>query len=207
MCTRFYIEPETEELSEILEDARKSGLSYRFYQAGYAIRTSGEIRPSDVVPVVAPDRDGNRKVFPMRWGFQLPPPKKPLLVNARVETAAEKPTFREEWRRRRCAVPASWYYEWTHIRRNDGKIVPGDKYLIQPRGASVAWLCGLYRIEDGIPVFTVLTREPSTEVSRIHNRMPLILPAELTGRWISPGTRPEDLLDHALTDMVVEKAE
>lgn len=86
-----------------------------------------------------------------------------------------------------------------------GKIRVGSKYRIRPRDASVTWLCGLYRIEDGLPVFTVLTKEPSAEVARIHNRMPLILPADLADRWIFPGTRPETLLSGALTDMVMEK--
>jgi putative SOS response-associated peptidase YedK len=103
-------------------------------------------------------------------------------------------------------IPASWYYEWEHLYDDDtGKIRVGSKYRIRPRDASVTWLCGLYRIEDGLPVFTVLTKVPSAEVARIHNRMPLILPADLADRWIFPGTRPETLLSGALTDMVMEK--
>jgi putative SOS response-associated peptidase YedK len=70
----------------------------------------------------------------------------------------------------------------------------------------VTWLCGLYRIEDTFPVFTVLTREPSEELSRIHDRMPLIMPKERIDEWISPDSKPEDLLSYALTDMIMEKA-
>ena len=69
----------------------------------------------------------------------------------------------------------------------------------------VTWLCGLYRIEDTFPVFTVLTREPSEELSRIHDRMPLIMPKERIDEWISPASKPEDLLSYALTDMIMEK--
>ena len=87
--------------------------------------------------------------------FQIP--GRSLLVNARVETAAEKPTFKEAWEKHRCIVPASWYYEWEHLTGNSGQKKVGDKYMIQPRGSSMTWLAGLYRIEDGLPVFAVLT--------------------------------------------------
>lgn len=204
MCTRFYVEPDTDEIREVIIQMQRSGLVRRFEEAGYNILTSGEIRPSNVVPVIATGQSGVKKVFPMRWGFQIP--GRSLLVNARSETAAQKPTFREAWKRCRCMIPASWYYEWEHLYDYDtGKIRVGSKYRIRPRDASVTWLCGLYRIEDGLPVFTVLTKEPSAEVARIHNRMPLILPADLADRWIFPGTRPETLLSGALTDMVMEK--
>lgn len=129
----------------------------------------------------------------------------PLIVNARLETASEKPTFREAWKSHRCIVPASWYYEWEHYQTSDGKTKTGEKYLIQPRGATVTWLCGLYRIEGELPVFTILTREPSAELRELHDRMPLMLPREAIGEWVRPDTRPETLLPYALTDMAFEK--
>lgn len=205
MCTRFYIEPATDEFKEIIEAMKQSGLTKRFLRTGCAVHTSGEIRPTDVVPVIAPGRDTGRKVFPMKWGFRIP--GKSLLVNARTETASQKPTFREAWSRHRCIIPASWYYEWEHFVSSSGKKKTGAKYMIRPEKARVTWLCGLYRIEDGLPVFTVLTREPSEEIRRIHDRMPLILPQDLTDAWISPETRPEELLKYALTDLTAEKTE
>ena len=167
------------------------------------IKTYGEIRPTDVVPVIAPNRNGNRAVFPMKWGFS----GKTLLMNARAETAAEKPTFQESWERRRCIVPASWYFEWEHLRGNDGKTHTGDKYMIQPKGSTMTWLCGLYRIEEGLPVFVVLTREPGEEIRFIHDRMPLILPEHRIDDWIRPDAKPKELLNEALTEMVFEKVE
>lgn len=166
------------------------------------IKTSGEIRPTDVVPVIAPNRSGERTVYPMKWGYS----GRSLLMNARVETAAEKPTFREDWLRHRCIVPASWYFEWEHLTGNDGKKKTGDKYMIQPVGSTMTWLCGLYRIEEGLPVFVVLTREPGEEIRFIHDRMPLILPEHLINDWIRPDSKPEELLPAALTEMMFEKA-
>ncbi len=202
MCTRFYVQPDTEEFREIIEETMKSRLADRFLRAGSAVKTSGEIRPTDTVPVVAPGRDGRRAAFPMRWGYRVDGTRTPV-VNARTETASVRPLFRESWFKRRCAVPASWYFEWD---RMPGTLKPGDKYSIQPRGSGVTWLAGLYRMEDGFPVFTVLTREPSESVARIHDRMPLILPGDIVGEWIRPGARAEELVGLALTDMVAEKA-
>lgn len=204
MCTRFYVEPDTEEIREIIAEVQRSQLSGKHIKAGNAILTSGEIRPTNVVPVIAPNRNGHRAAFPMKWGFQIP--GRSLIVNARTETAAEKPTFREAWEKRRCIIPASWYFEWEHLISNSGQKKTGDKYMIQPNGSPMTWLAGLYRIEDSLPVFTVLTREPTDELRRIHDRMPLIFPKERIDEWIDPRSNPEELLRFAMTDMVMEKA-
>ena len=203
MCTRFYIEPETEEIRELLEKAKRSRLGEQFLRAGSQVLTSGEIRPTCVVPVIASGRDRRIGAFPMRWGFRVPGGT--LLVNARSETAAVKPTFRDAWRSHRCVVPASWYYEWEHTKTPSGKAKTGDRYAIQPRGETLVWLCGLYRMEDGFPVFTVLTREPTPYLRTIHDRMPLMLPKERIREWIRPDARPEELLQYALTDLIAEK--
>lgn len=203
MCTRFFMDTRSDELNDLRAEAMLSGLLGRFREAGRELLISGEARPSDVVPVVAPDREGARAVFPMRWGFRMQSGS--LLVNARSETAAVKPTFRDPWKQRRCAVPASWYFEWEHFPVPGGKTRTGDKFAIHPAGGPVTWLCGLYRIENGLPVFAVLTREPSEAVRAIHNRMPLILPQDMIDDWISPGQRAEDMLGYAVTDLVAER--
>ena len=205
MCTRFYIEPESDELQEIIAEVRRSQLSGKFIKAGSAILTSGEIRPTNVVPVIAPGKSGRQAAFPMKWGFQIP--GRSLVVNARTETASQKPTFKEAWEKHRCIIPASWYYEWEHMTGNSGQKKTGSKYMFQPKGDSVTYLAGLYRIEEGLPVFTVLTRAPTPELARIHDRMPLIFPKDLIGKWIRPDTKPEEILPYALTDMMMEKVE
>ena len=128
MCTRFYVEPDTEEIRDVIAEAQKSLLADKFIRAGNAILTSGEIRPTNVVSVIATDRRGKRASFPMKWGFQIP--GRSLIVNARTETAAQKPTFKEAWERHRCIIPASWYYEWEHFVGNTGQKITGDKYMI-----------------------------------------------------------------------------
>ena len=203
MCTRFYVEPDIEETRELIAEIRGSKLADKFIKAGSAILTSGEIRPTNVVPVIAPDRNGRKSAFPMKWGFQIP--GRSLIVNARTESAAQKPTFKESWKSRRCIIPASWYFEWEHLTGANGRKKTGDKYMIQPAGSSITWLAGLYRIEGGFPVFAVLTREPTEELRRIHDRMPLIMPRDLIDDWINPEAKPEELVKFALTDMMEEK--
>ena len=77
--------------------------------------------------------------------------------------------------------------------------------MIQPKGSSMTWLAGLYRIENGLPVFTVLTREPTEELRRIHDRMPLMLPKNMIEDWVRPDSDPKALIQYALTDMITEK--
>ena len=206
MWTRYYMDDASTELSAIIRAARQSPLTMRFINKfARSLMTSGKIRPTDIVPVIAPNRDGERAVYPMRWGFYNPTHKS-TLFNARTETAGEKPTFREAWQSRRCIVPASYYFEWEHLKGPDGKTKTGGRYLIQPAGADVTFLGGLYRMEDGFPVFVILTREPVGQLCSIHDRMPLVLPPERIGDWIRPSSDPEGLLQYAVTDMAMERA-
>lgn len=156
-----------------------------------------DIHPTDLAPVIAPDRNGKPAVFPMQWGYNA----RSLLINARVETAAEKPTFREDWIRHRCIIPAGGYYEWEHLTAPDSKPKTGDKYAIHSTHSTMTWLCGLYRIEGGLPHFIVLTREPADSIRFIHDRMPLLLPEDYLSSWLAPTSNPADLLPHAITDM------
>ena len=63
------------------------------------------------------------------------------------------------------------------------------------------YLCGLYRLEEGLPVFTVLTRAPVGELAKIHDRMPLILKEENIEKWIYPDTDPALLLGESVTSL------
>ena len=65
----------------------------------------------------------------------------------------------------------------------------------------MTWLCGLYRLERGLPAFVILTREPAEDIRFIHNRMPLMLPREQVDAWISPREKPESILAFAQTRM------
>lgn len=199
MCGRYWAD-DSAPMREIVEEMNRSPLVERWGE-GAPIVTSGEICPTNVAPVIASSRRGTRAVFPMKWGFA----GRTLLVNARAETAAVKPTFREAWQAHRCIVPAAGYFEWEHFTDGDGKRRAGAKYRIRPRDGGMTWLCGLYRIEGGLPAFVILTRAPGEGIRFIHDRMPLILPERRVDEWIRPDARPEALADAALTEMRYER--
>lgn len=205
MCTRYFLSPSTPELKKIIEAVKITPLSRRFIYRGNSIKTEGEIRPTDVVPVLAPNPRGEQTVYPMKWGYTNPHKGGNLLLNAKSETAYQKPTFKYDWLNHRCIIPATYYFEWEHLRGNDGTTKVGDRYMIQPKNEYVTWLCGLYRIEDNFPTFVVLTREPSKDIEKIHDRMPLILPSSLIGEWIRQGSNPRNVIEGALVDMYAEK--
>ena len=95
MCTHFYLQYQSQELKDIMQAAVDSKLANRLiHERTKPVKTYGEIRPTDVVPVIAPNSRGTRAVFPMQWGFHLPKSDKPL-VNAICETAATKPNFKD----------------------------------------------------------------------------------------------------------------
>ena len=177
---------------------------------------SGNIRPTDMAAVLAPNKQGNMAVFPMIWGFTHESTSKPI-INCRIETADQKALWKDSWFRRRCIIPASWYYEWGippsevgFLNTNEQRNIRKEKYAIQPEGAEITYLAGLYRFEEHrgmqVPMFAVLTREAVAPIRTIHDRMPLILGKEKLKDWIRPDGDPHSIAERALTNMVMEKA-
>ena len=197
MCARYYIE-EDERLMPLIEEMNRSPLMALVPEKKPPF---GEIAPGSVAPVVASTRNGDRKTFPMQWGFE----GRTMLINARVESAAEKITFRDAWAQRRCAVPASGYFEWEHFTAPDGKRRAGDRWRFEPRDGGITWLCGLYRLTEGLPHFVILTREAAQDIRFIHDRMPLILPPEAVPAWLSRNERPENVLPLAVESVRFER--
>ena len=202
MCGRFYVQADDPEMQALTETMNRTPLAERFrQQTGGQPVTGGEVLPSAVVAAAASDRKGRRAVFPMRLGFGMPGSPARMIINARSETASEKPMFRQAWQAHRCAVPASWYFEWSHPTDEKGRKKTGQKYAIRPKEKGLVWLAGLYRIENDLPTFVVVTREPAPELAWMHDRMPLILPDSAVGTWIDPAVPAKDLLDCAVTEV------
>ena len=189
MCRWYSIEDngDAEELRQIIDE-----IQHKAPERAAALKT-GVIAPSDTVPVVANNRQLIPAPFAMKWGYTLPDGK--LIVNARSETASEKPLFRDGMLNRRCLVPASHYFEWE--KRGKDRV----KYAIRPAGQQVFYMAGVYRIENGRPVFAILTREPAEPIAFIHDRMPVILPNAAKADWLNVRMSGGDALRAALTDM------
>ena len=208
MCTRFYVEPAS--YQSLITRAQKIQLANDIMvKLGKPLTMCGEMRPTDVIAVLAPNKEGKMAVFPMLWGFSHEATDAPV-VNCRLETASQKEMWKDSWFRRRCVIPCSWYFEWEHFRSPDGKRSKvGDKYLIQPKGAETTLLAGLYRIEERkglqVPVFSVLTRDAIGDLRSIHDRMPLILRWEDIAAWVRPDGNPQEISKKAVSEVVFEK--
>ena len=192
--------PADPELREMVREMNRSKLAEMFGKNGKEpLHAEGEIFPSAVLPAIASGRSGERRVFPMKWGFSGP---KGLLINARAETAAEKETFREAWAKHRCVIPASWYFEWEH----DENKKAGQKYALRPETEGLIWLAGLYRMENSLPVFVILTRPADEGILWMHDRMPVLLPENEVNEWIRPSNDPQKIIQNCLTKLRWEQA-
>ena len=191
MCGRFYV-PEDDSIEMIR--AIVEYLEHRNVKA-----KTGDVFPGDIAAVVASNRHLGPQPFAMEWGYHLSDGKR--IINARSETVAQKAMFADGIRQRRCLIPAQHYYEWE---KADGKKV---KYAIEPEGSDGFFLAGIYRMEAGKPVFTVLTRNAAEDIAFIHERMPVILPGEAASDWLNPKYHGNDILKAAITQMKFEICE
>ena len=154
------------------------------------------IAPTQPVPAVVRDDHGLR-LGSLRWGL-VPhwaddASMGARMINARSETVDTKPAFRDPFRDRRCWVLADGFYEW---REEGGRKVPF--HFHRPDGAPFAFagLWDRWRGDgDEVVSCTILTTEPSDMVRPIHDRMPVILPAEARDAWLDPGAEPQALKD------------
>ena len=153
---------------------------------GVKMKTEGEIRPTDIAPVLAPSsRDRTLGAFPMQWGFTHP--KRGMLVfNTRMETAQERGMLAGSIDDRRCLVPAECYYEWKKI---DPK--RKERYTFRAADGSPLFMAGLYiRTSDvrQLPCFTILTQDAQKAIRDLHPRMPVLVPRSRAAEWLSPDT-------------------
>ena len=148
-----------------------------------------------------PDRV-ERQLRAVRWGL-VPSWSKDRssgarMINARMETVAEKPAYRQAFRKRRALVPADGYYEWYETRRRNAQGKPAKQpYFIRPRDGGLLAMAGLYEIwrdpakADDDPTrfkwtMTVITTTAADELGQIHDRMPLMLPRAAYDTWLDP---------------------
>jgi putative SOS response-associated peptidase YedK len=146
------------------------------------------IAPTQTVPVVRLNSKRRREFALLRWGL-IPFWSKDSkiahrAINARAETIATAPAFREAFRKRRCLVPASGFYEWRKL--DDGSKQP---YFIGMRDGAPFAFAGLWeRWEKGeapVETFTIITGEPNSLLAKLHNRMPMILDPDDYDAWLT----------------------
>jgi putative SOS response-associated peptidase YedK len=133
----------------------------------------------------------------MLWGF-IPylakdAKKLPVLNNARAETVAQKPMFRQSFRQRRCLIPASGFFEW----KTQGKLK--QPYFISSRDGTPFSFAGIWETwitdkGEAIDSCCIITTECNALMQPIHERMPVILPPEAWEAWLDPELRRDEML-------------
>jgi putative SOS response-associated peptidase YedK len=176
MCGRYQLVADIGEIGKYFQAAIAVDLPPRY-----------NIAPGQLAPIVRQASDGGFEVVMLRWGL-IPFWAKDSkigysLINARCETASSKPSFRDAFKRRRCLVPATGFYEW---QKRAGQKYP---HLIQLPEDALFALAGLWEHwqdkETGevIESFTILTCAANRIVAQLHDRMPVIIERKDFAVW------------------------
>ncbi|MBM3214643.1 SOS response-associated peptidase [Candidatus Poribacteria bacterium] len=188
MCGRFTMATPSPELARLFDLEEMPTVAPRY-----------NVSPTqNVLGIRARGEDGSqREAAWLRWGLIPGWAKDPSIgarmINARSETAAEKPSFRTPLRRRRCLIPADGFYEW---RRTGSQKQP---YLVRVRGGEPFAFGGIWdvwRQGDDVVIEScaILTTEPNDLMVSIHDRMPVIIRPEEFDLWIDPSMqKPGDI--------------
>jgi putative SOS response-associated peptidase YedK len=138
------------------------------------------IAPTQDVPVIR-QADAGRELVTMRWGlipsWSKDPKKGPLLINARADTVAEKPSFRSAFKKRRCLIPADGFYEW----KADGR--KKQPYLFEVDGGEPFAFAGLWEQWKEIESCVIITTDANELSAQFHDRMPVILAPNDYAEW------------------------
>ena len=176
--------------------------------ANIAITPSNwNISPTTPIPFIAADNlaGDNRQIHLARWGlipsWAKDASRQSNAINARVESIAEKPSFKSAFKSRRCLIPATGYYEWaTEL----GQYKPKQPFYISNTDKSSIAIAGIYEEwinpQTSSPVTTaaIITREVAGILKPIHHRMPVILPKSLWSSWLSSKALAADEIDQYL---------
>ncbi|MFL6107781.1 MAG: SOS response-associated peptidase [Marmoricola sp.] len=208
MCGRYASSMDPEDIVEEFE-IRTADLPR--LQADYNVAPTKEIYAVLERPPKG-EEVAERQVRAVTWGLVPSWAKDPKIgsrmINARVETVAEKPAYRRAFEKRRAILPADGYYEWyvTDQLTSAGK-PRKQPFFITPKDGGMLAMAGLYELwrdptkaQDDptrwLWTATVITTTAQDDLGRIHDRMPLMLPRSSYDAWLDPAPRPaQDLLD------------
>lgn len=190
MCGRYTLTAPGEVLAELFDLDEVPAVEARF-----------NVAPTQEVAAVRVEEDGARRFARLRWGLVPFWAKDPAIgnkmINARAETVAEKPAYRDSFKKRRCLVLADGFYEWE-------KVAGGAKqpwYFRLASGEPFAF-AGLWSVwdkgEEPIESCTLLTTVANALVKPVHPRMPVILAPEDHALWLDPGESDRERLEGVL---------
>ena len=184
MCARYNLRMTPQKLAEVFATVRQIEFVQRF-----------NISPTQTVVAIR-EEDGRRVPVHMRWGlvpsWSRDPKAGPPLINARGETIAEKPAFRTAFNKRRCLIPATGFYEW----KTEGKQkCPFNIHLPHDEPFAFAGLWETWRGgSEPLESCTIVTTAAAGDMTRLHDRQPVMLPREEWDLWLDPDLQePEPL--------------
>jgi putative SOS response-associated peptidase YedK len=147
------------------------------------------ISPKDETPIIHLSSQAVA-ITSMQWGLRPSWSQKSTMepINARIETVESKPMFREAYHQRRCVIPANGWYEWKTTPR--GKV----PFYHTSKQSDVVLMAGIYEQwsndKELLNTFTVLTQDATSDISHIHNRMPVLIDSEEAILWMERSTGP-----------------
>ncbi len=163
------------------------------------LRRRFNVAPTDEVVAVTTTKEGAPRGDVLRWGlvpfWSKDPSAGAKMINARAETVAERPAFRDALETRRCLIVADGFYEW---QRRPGE--PKQPYWITRGDHAPFAFAGLWAIwrnaetDELLRTCTIITTRPNSTVAELHDRMPVILPADAEGLWLAHDTPREQAL-------------
>jgi putative SOS response-associated peptidase YedK len=171
MCGRFYIENDIEDIIA----------SYGIKDLKNMAPARGEVYPGTNIPVILKKQIRTLDFF--RWGFKVSGINREV-INARIETVAEKPSFRRAYSINRCIVPANAFFEWETKEKIKVKykISVEDKKLFSMAGIYDTFFDARNNPYTGV---VILTRPANEDMSKLHHRMPVFVSKENEERWLS----------------------
>lgn len=190
MCGRYVISLTLDQLSDLFEipDSINGRIN---------LAPNWNAAPTQSLPVVRRGRDGAMRLSEVRWGLVPhwsktgPDGSKPL-INARAETAAEKPSFRAALNRRRALIPADGFYEWakTETGKQPWFITRTDGAPLVFAGLWERWGEGA----DAIDSFAILTSAANADIAPLHHRSPVLVERGRFADWLDPEIDPQPFL-------------
>jgi putative SOS response-associated peptidase YedK len=187
MCGRYVLEGPVSRVQQFFD--AKLTEAFEDYQSGRY-----NIAPTMQIPVVRINRDGERVLIRHRWGL-IPSWSKDASIgaklnNARGETVHEKPSFRTGFKRYRCLIPASGYYEWQAP--PEGRKARKQPFYISPTDApffAMAGVCDHWTDKatgELIMSAAIITTTPCPQLAHIHDRMPVMIQPQEWEEWLNP---------------------
>ena len=197
MCGRYGRRADKQRIAEWMQTHNTDVFDDSYLAPSY------NVAPQSLQPVVRLDSEtGERELTIMRWGlipfFAKDAKIAYSTINARSETVATSPVFREPMKRRRCLIPATGFYEWQALDKKSKQ-----PWAIELADGDLFAFAGLWdrwkEKATGQPLetYTIITTDPNELLEPIHNRMPVILSPQNYSRWLDPGDPaqlPVDLL-------------